>query len=107
VRGVYLIHFSEAYEHAGHYIGYADDIQRRIVIHRKGNGPTLTRVAVTAGRELIVAQVWQGRFRRYERKLKNLKGANRFCRICNPTYSGKYRGERFEENYETDSERDF
>jgi hypothetical protein len=34
--GIYLLHFDPPYKHAGHYLGYASDIDRRISEHQTG-----------------------------------------------------------------------
>jgi len=49
MRGVYLIHFSPAYKHAKHYIGYADDIGKRLAEQQAGTGARLCQVVVAAG----------------------------------------------------------
>ena len=37
---VYLMHFSEPFGHARHYIGWAEDLQRRLAQDRARQGPT-------------------------------------------------------------------
>jgi len=32
---VYLIHFVRKYHHAGHYVGFTDDLPRRIAEHQR------------------------------------------------------------------------
>jgi len=80
--GVYLIHFSPAYKHAKHYIGYADDIGKRVAEQQAGTGARLCQVAVAAGCHLVLARVWPGQTRRFERQIKNHKNAPRHCPIC-------------------------
>ncbi|MCE7982518.1 MAG: endonuclease [Caldilinea sp. CFX5] len=82
MQGVYLLHLSPAYKHARHYIGYADDIERRLAEHQSGTGARLTQVAIDAGSELILARTWPGADRTFERRLKNLKNAPCYCPIC-------------------------
>lgn len=79
---VYLIHFDEPYHHARHYIGYADDVYKRIHKHETGNGARLMEVITEAGISWQVAHVWWGMDRTFERALKNKKHASRFCPIC-------------------------
>jgi len=81
-KGVYLLHFEQPYRHARHYIGYADDIQRRLQEHRAGHGARLTAVIREAGIGFVLAKVWKGRSRKTERKLKNRHEAPRLCPIC-------------------------
>lgn len=80
--GVYLIHFSPAYKQAKHYTGYAKDIGRRVAEHQKGIGARLCAVAVDAGCQVVLARVWPGADRHFERKIKNHKNAPRHCPIC-------------------------
>ena len=46
---VYLIHFNQAYRHAGHYVGSTDDLDGRLDAHRSGQGPRLLQVVTDAG----------------------------------------------------------
>lgn len=80
--GVYLLHFAPAYKHARHYLGYADDIARRVAEHQAGAGARLTQVAVEAGAELILARTWEGADRNVERRLKNTRSVPSYCPIC-------------------------
>ena len=82
MNGVYLLHFDPAYRHARHYLGWAADIERRVGEHRKGMGARLTQVVVESGAELVLARVWTGEGRGFERTLKNQKHAPRLCPIC-------------------------
>ncbi len=80
--GVYLLHFSPPYKHAKHYMGFAEDIDRRIEQHRAGTGARLTQVAIDAGCRLILARIWPGADRSTERRLKKRKESPRLCPIC-------------------------
>ena len=80
--GVYLLHFSPSYKHAGHYLGYADNIERRLAEHRNGTGARLTQVAVQAGCQLHLARVWADGDRTLERKLKNRHEGPALCPLC-------------------------
>ena len=82
MSNVYLLHFSEKFHHARHYIGYAErNLDKRIKQHLTGQGSKLTKAVVAAGIELHLAQVWEGT-RTFERQLKNRKNAPRLCPIC-------------------------
>lgn len=70
MQGVYVIHFSQPLKHAKHYIGYADDIERRFREHKKGRGARLTQVVVDAGIHLVLANVFPNADRTFERRLK-------------------------------------
>lgn len=80
--GCYLLHFSQPYKHARHYLGWADDIERRIEEHNQGRGARLTQVVTGAGITLQTARIWVGADRGAERRLKNRKAAPRLCPIC-------------------------
>ena len=84
---VYLLHFSPPYQHARHYLGYADEVMPRVWAHRRGHGARLTQVAVDAGCGLILARVWVEGDRRLERRLKRRKDAPRLCPICNRSHA--------------------
>ena len=77
---VYLLHFSSAYKHAKHYVGYTDDLEERLKRHRAGNGARLVEVITAAGLTFEVARTWAGGHD-LERRLKK-HGATRVCPIC-------------------------
>lgn len=78
---VYLLHFSSRYKHAGHYLGWASDLDARLVEHRAGRGARLVEVVIGAGIAVEVARTWAGD-RNLERRLKNRKGAPKLCPLC-------------------------
>lgn len=88
---VYLLHFDRpiAPGHTTqHYIGFADDLTRRIQTHARGryngggNGcARLCEVAKERGIGFTVARLWSGD-RSLERRLKSRKNARRLCPIC-------------------------
>lgn len=80
--GVYLIHFSTPYEHAAHYVGYAEDIEKRLDEHAAGHGTRLTQVVTEAGIDLWVARLWMGKDRSFERRLKDCHKTSEFCPFC-------------------------
>ena len=96
--GVYLLHFEPRYKHAGHYLGYADDIGRRVYEHEiSGSGSRLVDAARAAGVNIHLARTWPGADRNFERKLKGRKlqpdgphsahtgSLKRHCPICKGT----------------------
>ena len=82
MSAVYLLHFAPAYRHAGHYLGYAEDLGPRINAHMHGQGARLTQVAHNAGCTLVLARVWPEASRKDERRLKQWHGAAQLCPIC-------------------------
>ena len=74
LQGCYLICLDQPYFHARHYVGFANDIQRRIQTHRKGQGSPL----LAAGIDFRLVRVWPGADRHFERKLHNRHGS----RLC-------------------------
>jgi len=91
---VYLLHFQTPISRgtsargtalqAGHYLGYADDLEVRLAQHRAGNGARLTEVIAQRGISFVVARVWPGADRHFERRLKKHNHGPRLCPICNP-----------------------
>jgi len=79
---VYLLHFDQRYQHAGHYTGWADDLDHRLAQHQRGAGARLVEVITQAGIGFRLARVWSGASRARERSLKNSGGASRYCPIC-------------------------
>jgi hypothetical protein len=84
---VYLIHLTKPLERKNalvcHYIGYTEDLNRRLWQHLKcQNGSPLIHAALQRGSGLIVSCVWTGVNQRWERFLKDRKNAKRFCPIC-------------------------
>jgi hypothetical protein len=82
--GVYLLHFEQRYEHAGHYTGHADDFNNRVAEQASGDSRAarLLQVIAQAGIGFRLARVWPGASKGYERSLKNSGGASRYCPIC-------------------------
>jgi putative endonuclease len=83
---VYLLHIDPPFGHAKHYAGWTPTtVRRRLTKHKNGEGATLTRHAIEAGCELIVARVWHydtwQEARDKERKIKKA-GKSRICPIC-------------------------
>jgi hypothetical protein len=86
---VYLLHFDQRYEHAGHYTGFAESsgaegsgLLNRLGEHQQGRGARLVEVITQAGISFRVARLWPGVTRARERQLKAQGGASRRCPIC-------------------------
>jgi hypothetical protein len=78
---VYLLHFDQRYEHAGHYT-WAEDLDRRLAEHLGGRAARLVEVITQAGIGFRLARTWPGVTRARERQLKRQGGASRYCPIC-------------------------
>ena len=57
---VYLFHFDQRYEHAGHYTGWAEDLDHRVAEHLAGRGARLIEVITQAGISFRLARTWPG-----------------------------------------------
>ena len=87
----YLIHFSEPFGHAKHYVGSTTrSVAERFAEHVAGQGANLTALAVQSGITLTLARTWDGD-RAMETKLKyrgtvartGVKhGMSRYCPTC-------------------------
>jgi hypothetical protein len=84
---VYLLCFVDAsgqptrYRHAGHYLGWAKDVQARVAVQRQGRGARLVQVVLDAGLQVVLVRTWPGT-RLLERQLKNRHEAPRLCPLC-------------------------
>jgi predicted GIY-YIG superfamily endonuclease len=78
---IYLLHFSEAYKHARHYLGFTDDLDARLQAHASGQGARLMSVIKDAGIRWTLARTWPGN-RKLERQLKRRKETPALCPVC-------------------------
>jgi ribosomal protein L34E len=85
---VYLLHFIDPatgaharYRHAGHYLGWARDVRRRLAEHEAGRGARLLAVVQAAGLGWELARLWPGG-RVRERQIKRQGGHARHCPLC-------------------------
>ena len=81
---LYLIHFDQKYQHAGHYLGSAEDLDARLAQHASGRGARLLQVIGQAGIGWQVARTWPGARRADESRLKKSHHRARLCPLCNP-----------------------
>lgn len=86
MTGLYLLHFSRRLRHAGHYLGYADDVERRVAQHIACGvkASPLVRAAIAAGATVELVRTWPGGDRNLERRLKRQNHGPRLCPVCNP-----------------------
>ena len=82
---VYLLHLEQPIgterQQARHYLGWTDDVERRVWEHRAGVGARFTRAAVRRGIQLSIAATWPGT-RELERAYKLWHAPCRLCPIC-------------------------
>ncbi len=83
---VYLLHFHQRYKHAGHYLGFAQDLDARIKLHRRGRGARLVQVVNQAGISWHVVRTWPGD-RQLEQRLKGQHNGCRLCPICKANHA--------------------
>ena len=96
---VYLLHYTQPLPRgvspsgvvleARHYLGYTDDLVRRILEHAEGRGARFTQVCHERGLDFALARTWNGAGRNQERRLKKYKKAHRLCPICDPGALGR------------------
>lgn len=86
MTGLYLLHIERRLAHAGHYLGFAKDIDRRVSEHLAAgsHASPLVRAAIAAGSTVRLARTWPEGDRNLERRLKRQKNGPRLCPICNP-----------------------
>ena len=89
---IYLLHFSEKYRHAGHYIGWADDLTARLAQHANGQGACLLSVITAAGLSFECVRTWAGT-RHDERRLKNRRCAPLLCPVCQEERAARRRAQ--------------
>ncbi|WP_433474974.1 hypothetical protein ACQPZP_40905 [Spirillospora sp. CA-142024] len=78
---IYLLHFTQPYKHARHYLGWTRDLPGRLAAHHIGTGARLLQVVADAGIEWRLARLWPGD-RHRERAIKRQGGASRACPMC-------------------------
>ena len=78
---VYLLHFDQPYKHARHYVGWAQNVKRRLAEHAAGRGARLLAVVREAGIGWQLARMWPGG-RARERQIKRQGGHARKCPLC-------------------------
>ena len=69
---------------ASHYLGWATDVDARMVEHRAGRGARILAACVAQGIGFEVVRTWAGVDRSFERRLKRQHNAWRHCPRCGP-----------------------
>jgi len=79
---IYLIHFDKKFGHAGHYLGYASDFEKRMERHRAGRGSNLIKKIQEAGIGWQVVRKWENVGPQAEAELKRYHNNRRLCPLC-------------------------
>jgi hypothetical protein len=91
VSVIYLLHFERSFKHARHYLGWTEDLDRRLAQHRAGRGSPLIAAATADGITFELAATWPGD-RTEERRLHRYKNSpGRLCPICRADRTGESR----------------
>jgi predicted GIY-YIG superfamily endonuclease len=81
---LYLLHFDPRFRHAGHYLGYTQDLPQRFSLHLRGRGSPLVAAAVQSGCKIRLVRIWE-EDGNAEQEIKRVIGSRaRLCPICNP-----------------------
>jgi predicted GIY-YIG superfamily endonuclease len=84
---IYLLHFERPYHGPmRHYVGFTDDLDRRLERHREGKGGKTTRRAFDQGISFTLARTWSGSLS-LERQIKS-RGPSNYCPLCPRWSSG-------------------
>lgn len=84
---IYLIHFDQRIGREGrngalHYIGWTEDLDRRLTAHGKGEGARIMRHLKEHSISWRLARTWDDVTRREERRRKKAGHFDRLCPIC-------------------------
>lgn len=69
---------------ARHYLGFTNDLARRLQEHSDGRGARLLQVCQELGIGFSLARTWSGGNRAFERRIKRCHNTPRLCPVCNP-----------------------
>ena len=84
VGTVYLLHFASPVNGKRHYVGFTQNLVKRLHDHSGGIlGCELTNTAVKNGIPVLLGKTWTGVAPEYEQKLKAEKNLKRHCSACN------------------------
>jgi hypothetical protein len=80
-KKVYLIHLDKPLKHARHYLGFSEDLPKRVQKHRNGQGAAFMKAVEKEGISSHVSRIWDGD-RTFERMLKDQHNASHLCPTC-------------------------
>lgn len=88
LQGVYLIHLDRpmpnSLRQTQHYLGWASDVEARVVRHWSGDGAKMLRAAREQGICWELVRVWPNAPRLIEALLKRKRNGRRICPVCSP-----------------------
>lgn len=79
---LYLLHFDPRYRHAGHYLGYTEDLPTRFALHIKGRGSPLVKAAVNNGSKIVLVRIWSGDGNAEQEIKRVMHSLVRLCPVC-------------------------
>lgn len=92
---VYLLHLNSPLAHARHYVGYSTNghtLKRRLAHHERGTANcSFTNALHEKGIGFTLARTIKDVDRNFERQLKKTHNTVRYCPICNPNATKKYK----------------
>lgn len=88
---VYILHLNTPLGHARHYVGWAKKVNKRFEHHKNGCGARFTQVCVERGIDFVLARVFEGADKSFERKLKNTNNTKDYCPICMGDHVREYK----------------
>jgi predicted GIY-YIG superfamily endonuclease len=80
---LYLLHFDPRYRHAGHYLGYTEDLPKRFALHIQGKGSPLVKAAVNNGSRIVLVRVWDEDGNAEQEIKRVMHSLVRLCPVCN------------------------
>jgi predicted GIY-YIG superfamily endonuclease len=80
---LYLLHFDPRYRHAGHYLGYTEDLPKRFAMHLQGKGSPLVKAAVNHGSRIILVRIWAEDGNAEQEIKRVVRSGVRLCPVCN------------------------
>ena len=80
---LYLLHFDPRYKHAGHYLGYTDNLPKRFGLHVNGRGSPLVKAAVTSGSTILLVRIWDEDGNAEQEIKRVMRSLVRLCPVCN------------------------
>ncbi len=78
---VYLIHLDTPLKHARHYLGFSEDLLKRLQRHHTGQGAAFMKAIAKEEISWHVSRIWDGNYE-LEQVLKRQHNASHLCPTC-------------------------